>query len=182
MEKSNLIPFLRRGLDILFIGLNPALGSSRNKQYFSVVQSFWDQLYRSGLITQYVDKSIADELIFGLTDYNFNNWNFGITDLVTSVAESNSRKVEPTHNDTQNLKRTIEDYSPRVVIILHGKVLKKFLEYIGIPVPESNSGYMGNILAGHPTVFYNIAFPHGNTITSSEKIERYREVKEYLLR
>jgi hypothetical protein len=79
LEKSNLVPFLREGLDILFIGLNPALGSSRNRRYFSVNQSFWSQLYSSGLITQYVDKSEADGKIFGSTEYNFNNWEYGMS-------------------------------------------------------------------------------------------------------
>jgi hypothetical protein len=182
LEKSNLVPFLREGLDILFIGLNPALGSSRNRRYFSVNQSFWSQLYSSGLITQYVDKSEADGKIFGSTEYNFNNWEYGITDLVTSVAESDSRKVNPTYSDNCNLKKTIEEYSPKVAILLHGKVLNEFLKFLGKPVPRSNTGYMGNLITGCPTVFYNIAFPHGNTTTSIEKIERYKEVKEFLLK
>ena len=77
MEKSNLIPFVRNNLDILFVGLNPAVGSSRNRRYFSANQAIWNQLYDSGLITSRVDKSIADELVFGQKDINFQGWSYG---------------------------------------------------------------------------------------------------------
>jgi len=64
MNKSTLIPFLRNDLDIMFVGLNPAKGSSENGHYFSVRQAFWEQLYKSGIITGNIDKLIADEYVF----------------------------------------------------------------------------------------------------------------------
>jgi uracil DNA glycosylase superfamily protein len=178
MEKSKLIPFLRNNLDILFIGLNPALGSSQNKHYFSVNQSFWNQLYDSGLIITNVDKSYADDFIFGSTEYNCN---FGITDLITSIAESDSTKIKPKSQDSIHLKNTIIEFSPKVSIILHSKVLKIFLNFMNIKVPDSNSGYLGNLIKNCQTIFYNIAFPHGNTIASYYKVQKYKEVKEFLL-
>lgn len=60
MEKSKLVPFVRENLDILFVGLNPAKGSSYNCHYFSVNQAFWNQLYDAGLITARIDKASAD--------------------------------------------------------------------------------------------------------------------------
>lgn len=65
MEKSRLVPFVRYGLDILFVGLNPANGSDDHGHYFSVNQAFWNQLYKAGLITENVDKLCADDEIFG---------------------------------------------------------------------------------------------------------------------
>lgn len=93
MEKSNLKPFIREDLDILFVGLNPAKGSSDKRHYFSVNQSFWNQLFESGLITIRVDKNIADEVVFRTSEINYNNWSYGITDLITSIAESNSNLI-----------------------------------------------------------------------------------------
>ncbi|QQR94880.1 MAG: hypothetical protein IPJ93_14165 [Bacteroidota bacterium] len=95
MQESTLIPFLRKNLDILFVGLNPAKGSSENGHYLSVNQAFGNQLYESILLTKLVDKSNADELIFGANKYKYQNWNFGITDLITEIAESNSAKIKP---------------------------------------------------------------------------------------
>lgn len=181
MEQSTLIPFVRKNLDILFVGLNPAKVSSRNRHYFSVNQSFWNQLYESGLIIIPVDKSNADEKIFGNTALNFHGWSFGITDLVPSFAESDSKKIKPDRTDCENLAVLIQDISPKAVILLHSKVIKYFLGYLNYPLPSTNAGQIGNIIPGCSTKFFNIAFPHGNAIPSREKVENYKKVKQYLI-
>ncbi len=180
MEKSNLMPFLRENLDILFVGLNPAKGSSRNRHYFSVNQAFWNQLLESGLITKYIDKSVADDRIFRTNKLNYENWELGITDLITEIAESNSAKIKPKLDDLIRLKKVIIEYKPKTVVLLHGKVLKKFIDFLGYVVPESNTGELGRLIEKCDTNFFNIAFPHGNTITSERKVKRYVELKEYL--
>lgn len=180
MKESTLIPFLRNNLDILFVGLNPAKGSSENGHYFSVNQAFWNQLYESGLITKRVDKSNADELIFGSNKHNYKNWNFGITDLITEIAESNSAKIKPKQTDLIRLENVIKAYKPKTTILLHSKVLKKFIGYLGYIVPESNTGKLGKLIENCDTTFYNIAFPHGNAITSESKIDKYTKLKEFL--
>ena len=181
MEKSNLIPFLRDNLDILFVGLNPAKGSNSNNHYFSVNQSFWNQLYISGLTTVEVDKSNADIKIFGSNKLNYNDWNFGITDLVVHVAESDSSKIKPTIIDCERLKKEILTFKPFAVVILHRKVLKKFVRFLGFEVPVSNTGYLGKLIPELDTKFYNIAFPHGNSIPTKKKIENYKSLKHYIL-
>ena len=181
MEKSNIKPFLRKNLDILFIGLNPAKGSSDNGHYFSVYQNFWNQLYNSGLIIHSVDKMIADNLIFGNNKYNLNNFNYGITDLITEIAESNSNIINPTLNDVKNLITIIEKIQPKITIILHGKVLTYLFKYLKKEKPPSNQGFLGKILSNSNTLFYTIAFPHGNNICSSEKIKNYELIKKRLI-
>lgn len=181
MKESTLIPFLRSNLDILFVGLNPAEGSRQNRHYFSVNQAFWNQLFDSSLITEYIDKSHADEVVFGTNRINFKHWNMGITDLVIEVAESNSSAVKPTEKDCQRLKNTIIAFKPRIVVLLHQTVLRKFLRFLGHKVPISNTGKMGKLIKSVDSEFYNIAFPHGNTITSQEKVNRYLELKNFLI-
>ena len=182
MHKSQLVPFLRENLKILFIGLNPAEGSSKNRHYFSVNKAFWNQLFKSGLITDEIDKSEADSAVFGSTVINRNNWNYGITDLVTDIAESNSAIIKPSYYHCERLINDISRYKPETAIILHSKVLKIFLNYLDKPLPESNSGISGKIINGSDTMFFNIAFPHGNAISADEKVKRYIEVIEYLER
>ena len=182
MEKVTLRPFLREDLDILFVGLNPARISNMKGHYFSVKQSFWKQLYQGGLISEDVNKDYADDLIFGSNQFNFNQWNYGITDLVTHIAESNSTKVEPTIADCKALQDVILQYKPLTVVILHSKVLKEFVSsFIGARRYPSNSGKMGRLLKGCNSVFYNIAFPHGNGISDVDKIKRYQELKNDIL-
>lgn len=181
METITLKPFVRKNLDILFIGLNPAIVSNQKGHYFSVKQSLWNQLYKSGLILEEPNKDVADELIFGNTAHNIEHRNFGITDLVIHIANSNSTKVKPTEEDCKLLEKTILECKPKVAIILHSKVLKKFVTgYLGKRKYPSNSGNMGKLLIGCDTIFYNIAFPHGNSIRDEEKINRYKEVKELI--
>ena len=127
-----------------------------------------------------VDKENADTIVFGSTDKNFLGWSYGITDLVTSIAESNSSKIKPTRQDCEILREAIRKFAPITVILLHRKVLDKFLPFLGYSVPESNSGQIGKLISNCPSMFFNIAFPHGNTITSAEKIEQYKVVKQYI--
>jgi len=125
VEKSTLKPFLRKDLDLLFVGLNPAVGSSRNEHYFSVNQAFWSQLYSAGLITKEIDKNMADTYIFGSNIYNFNKWSYGITDLLFEVAESNSIKIKTDLTHAIRLIDTVKKYNPLVVIFLHGRELSE---------------------------------------------------------
>ncbi len=184
MNRITLKPFVRENLDILFVGLNPAVISNQKGHYFSVKQSFWNQLYKSGLILKEVDKEYADECIFGDTVFNINQRNFGITDLVTNIANSNSTEVTPTMAHCIQLERTILEYKPKVAIILHSKVLKIFIhKHLGLKKKYfSNCGNMGQLLRNSDTTFFNIAFPHGNAIPDAAKIERYKEVKEFILK
>src|SRR5690606_13520639 len=126
MNESKLVPYLRPNLDILFIGLNPAKGSSDKGHYFSVNQAFWNQLYKANLINQPINKNIADEIIFATNEANYNNWEFGITDLVTKYAESNSQKIKPSYQDCLKLKSDIINLKPTTAVILHSKVLSYF--------------------------------------------------------
>jgi hypothetical protein len=180
MEHSNLIPFVRDNLEILFIGLNPAVGSSRNGHYFSVNRSFWGQLHGSGLIVSRVDKSIADEIVFGGTRKNYQRWSYGITDLVPDIAESDSSKIKPTQQDCKTLCALIKKATPKVAVLLHGRVRESLLSFLGYPVPMANSGKLGFLLKDTPTMFFDIAFPHGNKIQSEDKIVHYRAIKRYL--
>jgi hypothetical protein len=127
MEYSDLKPFVHDKLDILFIGLNPSIGSNRNEHYFSVNRSFWDQLYASGLITSRVNKSHADEIVFGGTRKNCQGWSYGITDLIADIAESDSSKIKPTQQDGETLYALIRSTTPKVAVLLHGKVREKLL-------------------------------------------------------
>lgn len=182
MEKSKLVPFLRPNLEILFIGLNPAKGSSNNGHYFSVNQAFWNQLRDSKLITKYVDKQNADDIIFGSHEANFKSWQYGITDLVNQIAESDSKKIKPTIEDCEKLKTDILKYRPKISVLLHKKVLKCFLNYLDRPIPASNTGSLGQLIQDCETIFFNIAFPHGNSITSEAKVKQYEKIVGFLIK
>lgn len=179
VERSTLKPFLRMGLDILFVGLNPARGSSRKGHYFSVNAAFWNQLLEAGLICEPVDKNVADDIVFGSTQINRNGWNYGITDLVTSYAESDSRIIQATTEDCSRLVGDIRKYQPRVVILLHGKVLDSVGKFLRIPM-KGQFGQLGRLIQDAPSQFFSVPFPHGNAIPAAYKVQIYRRVIEFL--
>ncbi len=180
MGESQLNPFVKEGLDILFVGLNPANGSNSQRHYFSVNQAFWNQLLSAGLITENVNKLCADDEIFGKNKKNYKGWSYGITDLVPKVVDSNSKNVKPSDDDCEHLKELIKNCSPRVVVLLHKKVEKKFLSYVKSKFDDNETGRVGRIIGKCSTMFYLVPFPHGNHIKSEVKIKRYAGIKKYL--
>ena len=175
-----IYPFIRANLDILFVGLNPAETSSEKRHYFSTRPDFWNQLYEAGLIKKPVDMNNADEKVFKSSEINYNGWQYGVTDLVNFLAESNSSQVKPTEEDCKKLLQNIRKYKPKVVILLHSKVIKYFVKK-HLKNKDAQRGYLGKLVDGCNTVFYNVPFPHGNSIPSNEKIELYKEIKKFLL-
>ena len=174
-----LYPFVRHGLDVLFVGLNPADTSSRKGHYFSTNPSFWNQLYDSGLITSPVNMNIADNVVFGSSKINANGWEYGVTDLINFHVESDSRAVNPTIQNCMDLKQTIINNKPKVVVLLHSKVIKRFVkDFLG--KENVKYGNLGKLVDESDTVFFNVPFPHGNAITSEAKVELYKQVKETL--
>lgn len=176
-----IYPFVRHGLDILFVGLNPANTSSRKGHYFSTNSAFWNQLYDAGLITSRVNKDVADDKVFGSSSINANHWEFGITDLVNGLAESNSSTVKPTEKNCSDLLETIKEYKPKVVVLLHSKVVKYFVERYMEKKEGVEYGNLGELVDGCDTLFFYVPFPHGNTILSEVKVELYRQIKDTLI-
>lgn len=174
-----IYPFIREDLDILFVGLNPANTSSKKGHYFSTNSAFWNQLHLAGLITECVNMDTADDIVFGSSDINYKNCQYGVTDLVNYLAESDSSKVKPTMQNCKDLEQNILKYKPKKVILLHSKVVKQFVEKY-LKKGSIQYGKLGKLISNSDTVFYNVPFPHGNAIKTEIKIELYKEIKDSL--
>jgi G:T/U-mismatch repair DNA glycosylase len=182
MQKAKLEPFIRENLDVLFVGLNPPSQSNNNGHYFSGKQSrFFQLLYLSGLISSNINKSEADLNVFGNNSYNYNKANFGVTDLIQHIVETNSGKVKPTREDVLSLCKSIIKYAPKNVCIIHSKVRDAFErfqnEYISGGLTYGNCG---KILKDCPSVFFFNYFPNGNNIPDEPKLKIFNELKSLL--
>lgn len=177
-----LYPFVRKNLDILFVGLNPANTSSNKGHYFSTNCAFWNQLYESGLITFPIDKNSADEKVFGSTGINTNQWEYGMTDLVNFLAESKSSSVKPTDEDCKKLMKTIKEYKPRIVVLLHSKVITYFAKRYMCKktIKRGEYGNLGRLINNCDSIFFSVPFPHGNSIPNGKKVELYKQIKNTL--
>lgn len=177
---SNLNPYLLPNLDVLFVALNPPVQSNATGHYFSGSNSrFFHLLYRSGLITEDVPKSTADEMVFGSTVVNYRGSAFGIVDLVGDLVETDSRKVKPTSEHVDRLLTAIRANEPRFVCVIHSKV-KKALNGSSLLIRPLEYGLCRTLLPGVASRFVLNYFPNGNAIADELKVQIFRELREAL--
>jgi hypothetical protein len=175
-----LKPFTRRGLDVLFVALNPPEQSNSNGHYFSGDRSaFFKLLQHSGLITKPVDKAFADEKVFGSTEVNYLNASFGVIDLVEDVVETDSGEVPVTADDVKRLLMRIRELKPRFVCVIHSKV-RDALNTYGSLHRQLDYGCCGKVLPNCWSEFVLNYFPNGNNIPDADKIRIFRLLRDRL--
>lgn len=165
MAQFNLIEIVQPKMDILFVALNPPVGSNHNGHYFSNNLSFWNLLYQSGLITKRVkSKLTGDDEVFRSNSINYKNAVYGIIDLVHDVIETNSNKVKV---DDQRISRILEMLDKNevgVMCLMHSKVAKAF-QAAGIIVRSDKYGMVGKY---KNTLIYEVPF-HNASIGGKER-------------
>ena len=182
MNDVKLKPFVRSNLDVLFVGYNPPRQSNSNGHYFSGKQSrFFKLLFFSGLITANIDKLFADEVVFSSSTINYKNANFGVTDLIPIVVETNSSKVKANQQNVIDLFSTIKEYKPKIACLIHSKVKDAIERYYKNNIQNNiRYGNCGNLLKGSSTIFFFNYFPNGNNIKDEPKLKIFEEIKQLL--
>ena len=176
----HLKPFVRPGLDVLFVGLNPSRQSNANGHYFSGAQSrFFHLLGLSGLTTQMVPKATADEIVFGGTSANVGGAAYGIVDLVDHLVETDSTRVRPTAAEVDRLIDRIVDNQPRHTCIIHSKVVAALDRWGGLTKPLTY-GYCGQVLPNSTTEFVVNYFPNGNSVPDGVKLSIFIDLRKRL--
>jgi hypothetical protein len=168
---------MRPGLDILFVALNPPTQSNTNGHYFSGSSSrFFKLLYASGLITENLDRSMGDDLVFGGTRFNYLQSQFGVVDLIEELVETNSGKVAPRREHVARLLDRIQENRPRFVCVIHSKVKIALNKHGGFLRPLEY-GNRGKLLPNCPSEFVLNYFPNGNSIPDKPKLEIFEELR-----
>ena len=121
-ELSTLPDYLQKGLDIVFVGLNPSLYSVRVGHYFANPRNrFWPALNRSGL----VPREVAAEQDASLLDHRI-----GFTDVVKRpTAQGSGLNAADYRHWAPVLKSKLLEYQPRIVCFLGVTVYKPYLNY-----------------------------------------------------
>ena len=195
-ETKRLKPFIGLNLDILFMPLNPSEKSENDGHYFSQNKIFWNQLYSSGLITKKININntpiLSDVEIFKKNSYNYNNFNYGIKDLVPDIVSGNSKEVrsflinneEKAELYCSNFKNDILKYNPKVVIMMHRFVADFFYKkYLKNQKVKMNQGFLGRPLIEHncKTNFFIVPFPSSmHQYDSSVAVNIFKQVKNSL--
>lgn len=179
-HRSSLKPFLRTGLDILFVALNAPVQSHENQHWFSGRGSrFFRLLARSGLTIEEVPRQTADEIVFGSVERNHKRASFGVVDLVPDLVETKSSSVRPTRQHVERLVETIREHKPRFVCVIHARVRDAFNES-GLLLRTLAHGANGPLLKDRRAEFFVNYFPNGNNIPDAPKIEVFKQLRDRL--
>ena len=178
--KAQLRPFLRPGLDVLFVALNPPAQSNSNGHYFSGARSrFFKLLALSGLTTHELPKNHADELVFGSTKFNYSGAAFGVIDLVEDLVETNSGRVRAKRHHVEKLLSRIHEFEPRFVCVIHSKV-RDALQRYGNLLGPLDYGCCGKVIPESATGLLVNYFPNGNSIPDGPKLQIFRDLRDLL--
>jgi hypothetical protein len=179
---TRLSPYVRDGLDVLFVALNAPVQSHANGHWFSGRNSrFYKLLEDCGLIAKGIPRESADCTVFGSNVSNFEHSCFGVVDLAHDIVETDSRKVQPRAEHVQRLLALMRMREPRFVCIIHSKVRRALNRSRELAKPLEY-GLNGPVLPGCRTQFVLNYFPSGNAIPDDRKKQIFRELRERLRR
>ena len=111
---KTLPDYLKTGLDIVLVGLNPSLYSLEVGHYFATTRNrFWRAVNRSGLLTETLDAG---------TDYKLLEQGIGLTDVVKRPTRGASDLRAADYREwAPVLKEKMERYEP-LIVCFHGAV------------------------------------------------------------
>lgn len=169
-----------KGLDVLFVALNPPKQSNRNGHYFSGKSSlFFSTLYQAGLITSNLDKTNADEFIFGSNQYNYNNKKYGVVDTLPYLEETQSKNIKISDDEYYSLLDKLIYSNSKNIVLMHGKISKKFESMEQIKINYGNNEMIFDYLGIKANIF-KVPFPNGSSYKKEQIIEWYSLIKEVL--
>ena len=105
---KTLPDYLRQGLDIVFVGINPSVNSARAGHYFyTSTNRFWPAINMSGLFPIPMTRE---------TDYRALEFNIGFTDVAKRPSASASMMTAKDFREgTLLLKEKLRRYQPGIV-------------------------------------------------------------------
>lgn len=163
----NLQEYIYNEMDILFLALNAPETSNANAHWFSRNLSFWNVLLKSGLITQQInDPLIGDEIVFGSSRINYNQWIYGVTDLNNELVETNSQHVSIDTKHLDRILKILERNHVKKLCLMHSKVGECIRNSGKLSDVQNNRyGYIGKI---GETLVYEVPF-HNASIANKEQ-------------
>lgn len=163
---ASLPDYLRPGLDIVFVGLNPGLYSAQVGHYFAHKQNrFWPALSASGLIP---------EIIGAEADARLPDWGIGLTDIVKRPTHGIHELTKTEfRRGAKALEEKIEYYKPRIVC---------FVGFTGYHVccgKEGAAGRQDALFGGAHVFVIPSTSPRNAHYSLATIIAALRDLKEY---
>lgn len=176
-SKVQLTEYIHREMDILFVALNAPIASNTNGHWFSRNLNFWNLLCQAGLITETIINPLeGDEKIFGSPQVNYKNWNYGVTDLVRDIVETNSASIKTNNKHVERVLSIVDKYPTKKICLMHSKVAEQFEKAAIIKrnyfCGKNNYGLVGRY---KKTEIYEVPF-HNAMITGEIKLNAYKHL------
>jgi TDG/mug DNA glycosylase family protein len=114
-----LTDYLRPGLDLVFVGINPsARSAAAGHHYAGPANHFWPLLYESGLVS---------EPLTYRDDARVLEWSIGLTNLVPRASASMADlTLEEMRRGAEQLRAKLRKYAPRVVCFNGKRIYEVF--------------------------------------------------------
>jgi TDG/mug DNA glycosylase family protein len=160
--------YLRPGLDVIFIGINPGLRSAEIGRHFAGHSNrFWKLLAESGLTPVRLK---AEE------DYRLLEFNYGLTNIVKrSTASAAELTAAELRTGAARLRRQLAEYRPRAAAYI-GKVVYEYTS----GKTKFNWGLQPEPIISGVTDFL-LPNPSGlNRMVYSEQLRLFREFFDWL--
>ena len=168
-QKVNLIEYIHPQMDILFLALNAPQKSNTNQHWFSGSLSFWNVLYRAGLITEAIYNPLAgDETVFKNNQINFKKWIYGVTDLNREVVQTDSTAVRTNFIQVKRILVILDSNIVKKLCLLHSKVASQFVQNRLISRGSGELDGYGVVGKYKDTVIYKVPF-HNASIPDKHK-------------
>ncbi len=166
-NKVNLSEYIHPKMDILFVALNAPENSNRNAHWFTNNLSFWNLLFRSGIIKKEITNKLdGDVTVFGTNKINHKNWIIGVTDLNRRTVETASKNVEVKPSDVWRILEILKKNDVSRLCLMHSNVGAAFREYAS--EVRFNKNRYGKIGLWNTTEIFEVPF-HNASIPDKEK-------------
>lgn len=121
-DAATLPDYLRPGLDLLLVGLNPSAYSVREGHYFANPRNrFWPAISAAGLVGRVVGPS---------DDASLPDAGIGFTDLVKrATPQASGLTAADYRRDAPQLRRNLLRYQPRIVCFQGITTYRNYLRY-----------------------------------------------------
>ena len=188
MNAVNLKEYIYKEMDIFFVALNAPAKSNSNKHWFSGSRSFWNLLFRSGLIKEQISNPlIGDVKVFKAQSINYNNWVYGITDLNRETVETYSSSVKTDKVQVARIVSILDKCKVKKLCLIHSKVAEEFelQGYItrNFKARKNAYGKVGNykVTEIFEVPFHNASIPH-KEIYYNQLIDALQKKNDYAMK
>ncbi len=168
---KTLRDYLRPGLDIVFVGINPGSRSAQVGHYFAHPNNrFWPAINRSGLLTMPLDAETDDEML---------DQGIGFTDVVKRPSNSASQLRAADYREWgPRLREKLERYRP-LIVCFHGvTAYRNYLRYTeGIDI-RSELGEQAETIGGSAVFVVPNPSPANAAYSVDDLVAWYQQLRD----